>query len=117
MNIPPLNSPLTAPVHSRSAESAPSALRDAFAQQSVAQAQNASPTREDVEKAAQQVNDFLKPINNSIQFNVDDDTGITVVKIVDLSTKEVVRQIPSQEMLSIAQAIDTMKGLLVQQKA
>lgn len=74
-------------------------------------------SRQALEEAVKQVNDFLKPINDSIQFNVDEDTGKTIVKVIDLTTKEVIRQFPSEEMLSIAKAIDKMKGLLVHQQA
>ena len=73
-------------------------------------------SRQAVEDAVKSVNDFLKPINDSIRFSVDDETGISVIKVIDISTKDVIRQFPSEEMLSIAKAIDQMKGLLVQQK-
>lgn len=86
-------------------------------ERSVAQTQKTEANRHELEEAVKQVNDFLKPINDSIQFNLDDDTGKTIVKVVDLATKDVIRQFPSEEMLSIARAIDKMKGLLVQQKA
>lgn len=85
--------------------------------QAVAQTEKTEPSRLQVEEAVKTVNDFLQPINNSINFSLDKDTGITVVKVIDVATKEVVRQIPSEEMLTIAKAIDQMKGLLVQQKA
>lgn len=119
MNIPPLNSSSPATVmRSHSTESGIPGQTGSFGLQtggtSTTQAQH---SREEIEKAAQRANDFLKPINNSIQFNVDDDTGITVVKVVDVATKEIIRQIPSEEMLAISQAIDTMKGLLVKQQA
>lgn len=86
-------------------------------EQAVSQTQKTEANRQELENAVKQVNDFLKPINNSIQFNLDDDTGKTIVKVIDLATKDVIRQFPSEEMLSIAKAIDKMKGLLVQQKA
>jgi flagellar protein FlaG len=86
-------------------------------EQSVAQTQKSEASRQELEEAVKQVNDFLKPINDSIQFNLDEDTGKTIVKVIDLATKDVIRQFPSEEMLSIAKAIDKMKGLLVQQKA
>lgn len=89
----------------------------AITEQSVAQTQKTEASRRDLEDAIQATNDFLKPINNSIKFTLDDDTGRTVVKVVDQITQEIVRQIPSEEMLVIAKAIDKMKGLLVQQKA
>jgi len=40
-----------------------------------------------------------------------------VVKVVDLETKEVIRQIPSPEVLEIAKAVDQLQGLLIRQKA
>ena len=86
-------------------------------EQSVAQTQKTEATRAQVEEAAKAVNDFLKPINNSLQFQLDEDTGQTVVKVIDTATKDVIRQFPSEEMLSIAKAIDKMKGLLIHQKA
>lgn len=78
--------------------------------------QSAETSRQQVEEAVKAVNDFLKPLNNSLQFNIDDETGKTVVKVIDSSTQEVIRQFPSEEMLTIAKAIDKMKGLLIQQK-
>jgi hypothetical protein len=46
---------------------------------------------------------------------VNDDTGQLVVKIIDRTTKEVIRQMPSEEMLAIAKTLDSIKGLFVKQ--
>ncbi len=73
--------------------------------------------RGQVEAAAASVRDFVEPINNNLEFSVDDDTGRIVVKIVDRTTKEVIRQMPSEEMLAIAKALDNIKGLFVRQTA
>jgi flagellar protein FlaG len=126
MNISPINNSNLPGVTTRTvAAEAPAAeVRQARAaqnssastvqtEQSVAQTQKAEASRQELEEAVKQVNDFLKPINDSIQFNLDDDTGKTIVKVIDLATKDVIRQFPSEEMLSIAKAIDKMKGLLV----
>lgn len=59
---------------------------------------------------------FVETMNNSLQFSIDDDSGRTVVKVVDKQTDEVLRQIPSEEMLDIARALGKLKGLLVEQK-
>ncbi len=63
------------------------------------------------------VNEFIKPINNSLQFSIDDESGTTVVKVIDRETEEVIKQIPSEEMLALAKAIGQLKGLLVKQQA
>jgi flagellar protein FlaG len=72
-----------------------------------------------IEEALQHVTESLKSVtSNNLEFSIDDSTGKTVVKVVDSSTKELIRQIPSEEMLAIAQAIDgEIKGLLVRNKA
>ena len=67
--------------------------------------------------AVKATNDFVNAINNSLAFSVDKDSGKTIVKVIDKNTDEVIRQIPSEEMLAIAQALDKIKGLLVHQKA
>ncbi len=129
MNISPINtSPPGITPHLVAAEAPAVEVRQARAaqasnatsvqtEQAPSQAQKAEATRQELEDAVKQVNEFLKPINNGIQFNLDEETGKTVIKVIDLATKDVIRQFPSEEMLSIARAIDKMKGLLVQQKA
>ena len=76
-----------------------------------------NPKPEELDQAIKAVNEFVKPFNNALNFSVDQESKTTVVKVIDQSTKEVIRQIPSEEMLALAKALDTMKGLLIQQKA
>ena len=74
------------------------------------------PKPEELDQAVKAVNEFVKPFNNALNFSVDQESKTTVVKVIDQSTKEVIRQIPSEEMLAIAKALDTVQGLLVRQK-
>jgi len=53
---------------------------------------------------------------NTLAFSIDDSTGKTIVRITDVQTGEMIRQIPSEEMLAIARSIDKMQGLLLQQE-
>ena len=53
----------------------------------------------------------------TLQYQVDESTHEVVATIVDSSNKTVVVQIPSEEVLRIAQAIDRMQGFLIQGKA
>jgi flagellar protein FlaG len=75
------------------------------------------PDRNTVEAAARSVREFVQPINSNLEFSVNDDTGQLVVRIIDRSTKEVIRQMPSEEMLALAKALDSIKGLFVKQTA
>ena len=73
--------------------------------------------RKELDKAVKDVNDFVGTVNTDLRFAVDDESGRTVVKVIDVSTKEVIKQYPSEEMLAIAKALDSLKGLLIHQKA
>ncbi len=48
-----------------------------------------------------QLNLQMQDMRRSLRFSVDDSSGRIVVKVVDLSTDEVIRQIPSEEMMSL----------------
>lgn len=75
------------------------------------------PLDEELNAVVKEVNDFIKPLNNSLQFSIDKETGTTVVKVIDTETQEMIKQISSEEMLALAKALDQLKGLLVKQQA
>lgn len=59
--------------------------------------------------------DALPPQN--LEFIVDEESDRPIVKVVDQNTKEVLRQIPSEEAIELAKALDLSQGLLIRQKA
>ncbi|HEY9102735.1 flagellar protein FlaG [Chitinimonas sp.] len=70
-----------------------------------------------VEESVKKLNDTIATFNRSLQFSIDSDTRLNIVKVVDVNSKEVIRQIPSQEVVDIAKAIDKLQGLLLSDKA
>lgn len=101
-------------VKSQSAESAvPVAVVTAQAVQQAA----AMPSAEEVKQSVEKINKTIHAMNSNLQFSVDEDTKKNVVKVVDMQTKDVIRQIPSPEVLAIAKALDKLQGLLVRDKA
>lgn len=54
---------------------------------------------------------------NNLQFSVDDTTGRTIVTVVDSTTGNTIRQLPSEEVLAIARSIEQMKGFLLRESA
>ena len=77
----------------------------------------AQPPAEEVRAAVTQANGAMAALSASLMFEVDAETHTTVVKVVDTSDNRVLRQIPSQEMLEIAQALDRLQGMLVRDQA
>lgn len=70
-----------------------------------------------LKQATEKLNQAMRMMASNLQFTVDEETGIDVVKVVDTDTKEVIRQFPSEEVLAIAKAFDQLQGLLVRDKA
>jgi len=80
---------------------------------------NARPPVDDAQlKAAiKAANSALESAQSGIEYSVDSASGKTIVRIMDKQTNEIIRQLPSEEMLEIAKAIDRFEGMLLHQKA
>jgi len=78
---------------------------------------SAPPSREQIDHAMGEVKRALAPVARNLQFSIDDETGRSVVKVVDATTNEVIRQMPSEELLAITRSMDKLSGLFVKQKA
>ena len=72
------------------------------------------PSESEIQEAIDEVRRVIEPVARNLQFSVDDDTNLTLIKVVDSATDEVIRQIPSEEMVAIAKAIDKLQGMLQQ---
>lgn len=71
----------------------------------------------ELQKAVEHINRTLDIERNSLQFEVDADTGKTVVRLIDKHTGDVLRQVPSEEVLAIARAIPPISGALIKDTA
>lgn len=87
----------------------------------IAPSQAPQPTKQtdaaELKKAVESLNKTVSSLNQSLQFTIDSDTKLDVVKVIDITSREVLRQIPSPEVISIAKAIDKLQGMLIKDKA
>ena len=80
--------------------------------------QAAQPSHEVVAKTAQQLESFVQSMGRDLSFSVDSTTGYHVVRVTNPQTGEVVRQLPSEELLKIAETMQQNGNSgLVNQKA
>lgn len=70
----------------------------------------AKPPLDVVRKAADEGNSLLQAVKRNLHFTVDDSTKEVVVKIVDSDSGELVRQIPSEEMLAFIARLQELNG-------
>ena len=61
---------------------------------------------EKLDAAVRELNEHIQAVQRELHFSVDKDSGQTVIKVMDLSTQEVIRQIPNEEALSFARKLD-----------
>ena len=117
MEIRPQTSAPPPPV---AADKAPPVPRnDAAPTQTVIAAKQpaAAASDDDVSHALKSINQAMKDRSQDLEFSIDDDSDRTIVKVVDKSTQEVIRQMPTEEALEIAKALDRLQSLLVKQSA
>lgn len=79
--------------------------------------QNESNQTTKVEQAVNQINQYVQTLRRDLHFSIDEDSGRTVVKVLDTETKEVIRQIPSEELLRVARYLIDGGGLLLKVQA
>jgi len=75
------------------------------------------PSREVVAKAAEQIQSFVQSMGRNLNFSIDQTTGYHVVRVVNPETNEIIRQLPSEELLRIAQHMTQLNSALVNQRA
>lgn len=70
------------------------------------------PDREQVLAAVTDMQDYVDAAGRNIQFQLDDDSGRMVVKVTEASSGDVIRQMPSEEALRLAENLAEMSGVL-----
>lgn len=81
-----------------------------------APADKVAPSKADLKNSVDAINRFLQ-VNSEVRFSIDEDSGQSVVKVIDTETRKVLRQFPSEQSLEIGKNLSSLKGLLIDNKA
>jgi len=76
----------------------------------------------EVMAAVEFVNSEVQNYTRNLEFSVEEETGETIVRVYDTETEELVRQIPSEDMVELARRLqeqheasrDSVEGLLLE---
>ena len=66
----------------------------------------------DVAKAVERLNEIMANHQRSLRFQIDASSGRTVITVINAATNEVIRQIPSPELLQIARNLVDLGRLI-----
>jgi flagellar protein FlaG len=70
-----------------------------------------------LKQAVQDIQKFVQSIKRNLEFSIDKTSGRVVVKVIATDTGEVVRQIPTEEVLKLADSLSTAGNVLFNGKA
>jgi len=76
-----------------------------------------APASVDLIKAIEQIQGYLRDSGKNLSVSFDDSADRYVTRVVSSDTGEVVRTIPSEEVLEVARAINEKLGGLINQRA
>ena len=71
---------------------------------------------EDVTETIDEMNNFLQSMNRNLSFSVDEQLGQSVIVVKDSESDEVIRQIPSEELVVLRKKMDDVVGILFDTK-
>ncbi len=75
------------------------------------------PPEEKLDSAATEMNKYVQNMQRDLHFSVDEDSGETVIKVVESQSQRLIRTIPSEEFLSISREFNQGVGLLLKARA
>lgn len=100
------------------ANNAQKAQKPDASQQAVKQAVKQPPVdKAALQDAVKKLNETVAPALQTVEFEIDEDTDKTVVKVIDKESKEVIRQMPNEEALAFSKTLDKLQGLVIRQTA
>lgn len=75
------------------------------------------PDKQTVEEAVASMQETTQAMQRNLDFSIDDSTGRMVVKVTDSASGEVIRQMPTEDALRLAESLDEMRSLLFKAQA
>ncbi|HDZ55801.1 MAG TPA: flagellar biosynthesis protein FlaG [Pseudomonas xinjiangensis] len=79
--------------------------------------QPAGVERDELQAAVADMQDFVQSVSRDINFKLDDASGRVVVNVTDRTSGDIIRQIPSEEALRLAESLSEIRSLLFKAEA
>lgn len=76
--------------------------------------EKAIPPAQELEKITNHLNDFMKELKVSLNFEVNKEDGELLLKVVDTETKQIIRQFPAELTLHLRKTLDNTQGIFLQ---
>lgn len=106
----------------QAAQMAPAVSRSSSSEQVATQthqavSQSPEAEREMLQSAVSDIQDFVQSVRRDINFNLDEDSGRVVINVTEATSGDVIRQIPSEEALRLAENLSEIRSVLFEAEA
>ncbi|MBP7712423.1 MAG: flagellar protein FlaG [Gammaproteobacteria bacterium] len=78
--------------------------------------QGAAVGRQELSELAEELSELAQVVRRELDFSVDEDSGRTVIRVVDSETGKLVRQIPPEEVLTLVARFREYQAGLVEEQ-
>lgn len=75
------------------------------------------PAENELENVTSDMNKYVQTMQRDLHFSVDEESGETVIKVVESESQRLVRTIPSEEFLHASKEFNGSVGMLLKAKA
>jgi len=72
---------------------------------------------EKLQAAVSDIQGFVQSVRRDINFNLDEDSGRVVINVTEATSGDVIRQIPSEEALRLAENLSEIRSVLFEAEA
>ncbi|WP_028765220.1 flagellar protein FlaG [Shewanella colwelliana] len=72
---------------------------------------------EEMQKLVAELSDMMSVMRKGLAFKIDEDSGTNIVSVMDVDSGDIIRQIPNEEALELAQKLSEVTGLLMKTEA
>lgn len=74
-------------------------------------------SREELDQLVEDLSGMMSVMRKGLAFKIDDTSGQNVVSVMDIDSGDLIRQIPNEEALKLAEKLTEVTGLLMKTEA
>jgi flagellar protein FlaG len=73
-------------------------------------------TEQDITDTIDEMNRFLESMKRNISFSIDEESGQSIILVKDSENDQIIRQLPSEELIVLRKKMDDVAGILFDTK-
>lgn len=72
--------------------------------------------KEELHKAVKELNEYVKSMDRGLSFRLDEESGRQVITVIEVSSGDIIRQIPDEKMLEVARELAASASGLIAER-